>query len=248
MVYIAIFPAYSSMDMSIVIPTYREETRIKACLESVLGFCKKNFEKFEVLVVNDLSGDRTPEIVKGFEKEDVKLINNEKRMGKGFAVRTGILQAKYPFVLFMDADLATSVEELGKFLQYTKEYDVVIASRNLPDSDIVVKQPLHRQFAGKSFPLIVRFLLLPGIRDTQCGFKLFKTELAKDIVRKQTVFGFAFDTELLFIAKKLGMKIKEVPVRWVDKGESKLSVIIDVPKMFLDLLKIRLNSLEGKYK
>ncbi|MBI4015699.1 MAG: glycosyltransferase family 2 protein [Candidatus Aenigmarchaeota archaeon] len=234
------------MDMSIVIPTYREETRIRACLESVLAFCKKNFEKFEVIVVNDYSGDHTPEIVKEFGK-GVRIINNEKRMGKGFAVHTGILEAKYQFVLFMDADLATSIEELGKFLQYTKEYDVVIASRNLPESDIVVKQPLHRQFAGKSFPLIVRLLLLPGIRDTQCGFKLFKTELAKDIVRKQSIFGFAFDTELLFIAKKKEMKIKEVPVRWVDKGESKLSVIRDVPKMFLDILKIRLNSLAGKY-
>ncbi len=249
MVYIAIFTAYSLMEISIVIPTYKEGNRIGACLESVIAFCKKSFERFEVIVVNDFAlGDKTPEIVAGFSKDNTKLINNEKRMGKGYAVHLGILQVKYPLVLFMDADLATPMEELEKLLEKIKEgYDVVIASRNLPGSDIVVKQPFYRQFAGKSFPLLVRLLLLPGLRDTQCGFKLFKTEAAKRIVEKQTVFGFAFDAELLFIAKKLGFKITEVPVRWIDKGESKLSLFSDSGKMFLDVLRVRLNSFAGKY-
>ncbi len=229
------------MEISIVIPAYKEGNRIGACLESVIGYCRKNFSGFEIIVVNDFAlGDKAPEIVAGFSKDNVRLLNNEKRMGKGYAVRAGILQVKYPLVLFMDADLATPIEELEGLIKKIEEgYEVAIASRSLPESDIAVKQPFYRQFAGKSFPLLVRLLLLPGLRDTQCGFKLFKTAAAKQIVEKQTVFGFAFDAELLFIAKKLSYKIAEVPVKWIDKGESKLSVIRDVPKMFIDLLKVR---------
>lgn len=231
--------------ISIVIPAYNEEKRIERSLVEIIDYCKKNFESYEIIVVDDCSTDKTNEIV---SKYDVKILKNGVNKGKGYSVKRGILEAKYSLVLFTDSDLATPIFELNKFINYIKDYDIVIASRNLKESNIKVKQPFYRQFMGKTFPLLVNLIILKEFKDTQCGFKLFRTDIAKKIVKLQIFEGFSFDVEILFIAKKLGCKIKEVPVVWIDKEGSTLSPIKDAFKMLIDLFKIRYNDFLGKYE
>jgi len=233
--------------ISIVIPAYNEEKRIGKSIKQIVKYLDKKKYSYEVIVVDDGSIDKTIDVVKKAGNKYVKIIKNKKNMGKGFSVKTGILNAKYPLVLFSDSDLATPIEELDKFMEYIKSYDIVIASRNLKESNIKVKQPVYRQLMGKTFPLLVNLIALGGFRDTQCGFKLFKTDAAKKIVSLQTFNRFSFDVEILFIAKKLGYKIKEAPVVWIDKEGSKVNPIKDSIKMLIDLFKIRLNNLLGKY-
>ena len=233
--------------ISIVIPAYNEEKRIGRSIKQIVKYLDKKKYSYEIIVVDDGSIDKTIDVVKKAGNKYVKIIKNKKNMGKGFSVKTGILNAKYPLVLFSDSDLATPIEELDKFMEYIKSYDIVIASRNLKESNIKVKQPVYRQLMGKTFPLLVNLIALGGFRDTQCGFKLFKTDAAKKIVSLQTFNRFSFDVEILFIAKKLGYKIKEAPVVWIDKEGSKVNPIKDSIKMLIDLFKIRLNNLLGKY-
>lgn len=236
------------MEISVVIPAYNEEKRIEPTLKKVINYLENNFDKYEIIVVDDCSTDNTNKIVSKYKKNNIKILRNKKNKGKGYSVKRGIQNAKYPLVLFSDSDLATPIEELGEFMNHIKEYDIIIASRNMKESYIKVKQPLYRQFMGKTFPLLVNLIALRGFKDTQCGFKLFKTDIAKKIVSLQTLKGFSFDVEILFIAKKLGYKIKEVPVVWIDKEDSKVSPIKDSIKMLVDLFKIRYNNLLGKYE
>lgn len=234
--------------ISIVIPAYNEEKRIGKSIKQIVKYLDKKKYSYEVIVVDDGAIDNTIDVVKKAGNKYVRIIKNKKNMGKGYSVKTGILNAKYPLVLFSDSDLATPIEELDKFMEYIKNYDIVIASRNLKESDIKVKQPFCRQLMGKTFPLLVNLIALGGFRDTQCGFKLFKTNAAKKIVSLQTFNRFSFDVEILFIAKKLGYKIKEAPVVWIDKEGSKVNPIKDSLEMLTDLFKIRLNNLLGKYE
>ena len=235
------------MEISIVIPAYNEERRIESTLKKVIKYCKKNFSNYEILVVNDCSKDRTKQVVEKYKTQKVKLLHNGVNRGKGYSVRKGILAAKYPFVLFTDSDMSTPMTDLKSFLPYIKRYDIVIASRNMKGSKIKVSQPFYRKLMGKAFPFFVNLLVLRGFKDTQCGFKLFKTDVAKKIVALQTFERFSFDVEILFIAKKLGYKIKELPVTWVDKAGSKVSPIKDAASMMMDLFRIRLNQIQGRY-
>ena len=200
-------------------------------------------------MVDDCSKDKTNEIVTKYRDSNLKVFRNIINKGKGYSTKRGILEAKYSLVLFTDSDLATPIKELKKFVDYINHgHDIIIASRNLKESDIRVEQPFYRQLMGKTFPLLVNLIALRGFKDTQCGFKLFKTDIAKKIVRLQTFERFSFDVELLFIAKKLGYKIKEAPVVWIDKEGSKVSPIKDSTKMLIDLFKIQYNNFLGKYK
>jgi glycosyltransferase involved in cell wall biosynthesis len=235
-------------EISIVIPAYNEEKRIEKSLQEIIKYCKNNFQKYEVIVVDDGSKDKTREIVRRYS-EKVKLVENGVNRGKGYSVRQGILQAQHGLILFSDSDLATPIKEVAKMIEEIDQgHDVVIASRNMKESDIQIKQPLYRQLLGKSFPLLVNMITLPGFKDTQCGFKLFKKEAGQKIVRLQTLERFSFDVEILFIAKKLGYKIKEVPVTWIDQPGSKVSVGRDSFKMLKDLVLIRNNFRKGRYK
>ncbi|MBL7147206.1 MAG: glycosyltransferase family 2 protein [Nanoarchaeota archaeon] len=235
--------------MSIVIPAYNEEKRIESSLIKIIDYCKSNFEDYEIIVVDDCSKDKTNEIVTKYRDSNLKVFRNIINKGKGYSTKRGILEAKYSLVLFTDSDLATPIKELKKFVDYINHgHDIIIASRNLKESDIRVEQPFYRQLMGKTFPLLVNLIALRGFKDTQCGFKLFKTDIAKKIVRLQTFERFSFDVELLFIAKKLGYKIKEAPVVWIDKEGSKVSPIKDSTKMLIDLFKIQYNNFLGKYK
>lgn len=226
------------MNLSIVIPAYNEEKRIERTLQKIEKYASKNFKNYEIIVVDDCSQDNTSEI--SLKYENVKILKNSKNMGKGYSVRRGILCAKYELVLFTDADLATPIEEIEKLLFKIKQgHDIAIASRNLKNSIIVVQQAKYRQLMGKTFPLLVRCFILPDFKDTQCGFKLFKTNIAKEIFAKQKSNGFAFDVEVLYLAKKLRCKIAEVPVVWIDQKGSKLNPLKDALKMLIELVKIK---------
>lgn len=236
------------MNLSIVIPVFNEEKRIKKSLFEIISYLKnsKIIKNFEIIIVDDNSSDNTFNIVSNFDKKIV-VLKNKKNYGKGYSIKKGILNAKYDYILFTDADLATPINEIEKMLIEIKHFDVVIASRNLKNSKIVVKQPFYRQILGNIFPFIVRFILISNIKDTQCGFKLFKGNVAKKIFKLQTRYRFSFDVEILFIAKKKGFKIKEIPVRWIDKKGSKVNLLKDSTKMFIDLFKIKYNNYKKKY-
>ena len=225
------------MKISIVIPTYNEEKTIEKTIKEVMKYCNKNFDDYEIIVVDD-SKDSSDKILSKYKK--VVFLRNKKRMGKGYSIKRGILKATFPTVVFMDSDLSTPLKEIKKLLKFSENFDVVIGSRRMKDSNVEIKQTIKRRFAGFCFSLLVKILVVRGFKDTQCGFKLFKTDVAKKIVKLQKINGFTFDVELLFIAKKLGYKIKEVPVIWYNNNDSKVNFIDDSIKMFIDLIKIRL--------
>ncbi len=236
------------MEITVVIPTYNEVRNIKKGLTEIIKYCKENFDKYEIIVVDD-SDDDTARIARSYSDKNIKVIKNKIRRGKGYSVKQGVLASQYSLVLFCDIDLATPIRELGKMLEYIAEgYDIVIGSRNLENSIIRERQPFHRRFMGKSFASLVKFIAVSGFEDTQCGFKLFKADAAKEIFPLQTISRFSFDVELLFIAKKLGYKIKEVPVTWNNDPDSRVNVIKDTTRMLADLFRIRSNDLLGKYR
>jgi dolichyl-phosphate beta-glucosyltransferase len=239
------------MEISIIIPAYNEEKRIEPTIKRILEYIKPKFKKFEIIVVDDGSKDKTIEIISKYQKKnkEIKILKNQKNKGKGYSVKKGILEAKYNLILFSDSDLATPIEELEKLEQKINlGYDIAIASRNLKTSDIIVKQPFYRQFLGRLFPYFVQIIAVSGIKDTQCGFKIYKKSVAKEIAKRQTLERFSFDVEQLFIAKKMKFKIAEVGVKWVDKEGSKVNTIKDGLRMLRDLFIIRLNYCKGVYK
>ncbi len=235
------------MQLSIIIPAYNEEKRIQGTLEKILHYCTQHKYSYEILVVNDSSTDKTMEVVQSIHNKRIRIIENTQNRGKGYSVKQGFLQAYGDWILFTDADLSTPIEEVETCFRYTDRYSVVIGSRNLSMSQIVIKQPFVRSSLGKFFPFFVRFLLLPGIRDSQCGFKLFRKDVAKKIAEKQIIDGFCFDAEQLFLAKKMGYKIKEVPISWANDERSKVRIVADSLAMFLDLFRIRWKAFLGRY-
>ena len=237
--------------LSVVIPAYKEEDRIVATLERTLEYLRGRGEPFEIIVVDDGSPDRTSERVSEVVREapELELEVLPQNRGKGAAVRTGVLRSRGERVLFMDADLATPIEELDKLEPFLAQgYDVVIGSRGLRESDIRQRQPFPRELMGRTFNVIVRTLLLGGFRDTQCGFKLFTRDAARELFSAQTLDGFAFDVEILLMAKDRGYRIREVPVVWYHAPNSKVSPITDASRMFADLVRMRAKRIAGRMR
>jgi len=235
-------------ELSVVIPAYNEEARIVMTLSRSLDYLQRRHPSADVIVVDDGSEDETADIVQGLaEKEaSLRLIRLPENKGKGAAVREGMLAAQGERLLFMDADLATPIEELDKLLFYMDQgFDVVIGSRGLSESDIRQRQPLPRELMGRTFNVIVRSLLLGGFRDTQCGFKLFTRAAAQDLFNAQTLDGFAFDVEVLLLAKDRDLRIREVPVVWYHAPNSKVSPVTDASRMLADLLMLRARRFRG---
>ncbi|MBI4707933.1 MAG: glycosyltransferase family 2 protein [Candidatus Omnitrophica bacterium] len=229
--------------MSIIIPAYNEEKRLAVTLDKIRGYLEnKNFD-FEVIVVDDGSKDRTVAVsVKSllFKEGNLKVLRNAENRGKGFSVRQGILNSKGEFVLFSDADLSTPIQELDKLYEYIKSgFDFVIGSRSLGDSDVQVRQPWVRERMGKVFNYFVKLLLVSGFSDTQCGFKLLRREVAYKIASLSKIDGFCFDVEMLYLARKLNYKVKEVGVIWLNSVQSKVRVLGSSFDMFKDLLRIK---------
>ena len=236
--------------LSLIIPAYNEEKRILPTLEKVYSYLSKQDYSFEIIIVDDGSTDETVKIVKNFikNKRMVNVLTNGENRGKGFTVKNGILSAKGNYIFFTDADLSTPIEELEKCIPHlTDNFDIVIGSRSLPESNIEIRQPFYREKMGKIFNLLVKMFLLKGVIDTQCGFKGFKKDAVKNIFNRSVIDGFSFDVETIFLAQKYKFKIKEIPVRWRNSELSKVSPIKHSLQMFFDLMHIRFNNLKGNY-
>jgi dolichyl-phosphate beta-glucosyltransferase len=247
--------------LSIVIPSYNEERRLPGTLSKVIAYLQTKGRSAEILVVDDGSSDDTADITEQVSATNpvVHLIRNEHR-GKAFAVRTGMLAAAGQFVLFSDADGATPIEEADKLLPRLDEgYDVAIASREGKEARRL-DEPWHRHLMGRVFNLIVQLLALPGIHDTQCGFKAFRRDAARDLFGNMQLYGdgatgpvkgamlTGFDVEILFLARKWGYRIVEVPVHWSYGAESKVHPIKDSWRNLRDVLRVRWNELRGRYR
>jgi dolichyl-phosphate beta-glucosyltransferase len=238
------------MKLSVIIPAYNEAQRISPTLERVSGYLGAGTHDVELLVVDDGSADETPALVREWSARQpmIRLLRNGVNMGKGASVRNGILASVGEQVLISDADLSTPIEEIEKLRAALHEgYDVAIGSRGLRGADIALRQPWYREYMGKTFNLLVKLLLFRGIEDTQCGFKLLRREAARNIFSRCRVRGFGFDVEALFLARKMGYRIKEVPIRWENSPASKVRIPRDPAFMFLELVMIRLNWLFGLY-
>jgi len=227
-------------EISVVIPCYNEEDKISSTIKTIDDFLTKNKISGEIIVVDDGSNDRTSEIARNTPTANLlKVITYRPNRGKGFAVKKGMLASTGNFILFTDADLSTPIEEFNKLFPFVKQgYDVVISSRALPSSRLFPPQPFYRRFIGYICRMIVRALLLPEIKDTQCGFKLFTRKAVDEILPFMETKGFAFDIEMLAIAKKKNLKIKEVGVFWRNNPFSKVNVFRDTIKTFLEVIKI----------
>jgi dolichyl-phosphate beta-glucosyltransferase len=202
----------------------------------------------EVIVVNNNSSDATPQIAEEFEQQYSYLrLLHEHRQGKGAAVKTGMMAGTGDYLFICDADLSMPIEEVNKFLPpILNSYDVAIASREAPGARRV-DEPEYRHLMGRVFNFIVRVLAIPKIQDTQCGFKAFKREAAREVFPQQTIDGWGFDVEVLFIALKHHYRLVEVPITWYYKPQSRISPIRDSFNMVLEVLKVRWNGLRGLY-
>jgi glycosyltransferase involved in cell wall biosynthesis len=244
-------PHASCTLLSIVIPVYNETSRIAPTLDLVLRFVQSRSEICEVLIVDDGSTDETAHMVERVCRETpvVRLLRNPGNCGKGYAVRNGMLDARGEYLLFTDADLSSPITEADRLLEPLKDsYDVAFGSRALKPEWVSPRQPWLRQTAGKTFNLFVRSLTALSFGDTQCGFKAFRRDAARAIFSRQTIPGFGFDVEILYLARKLGYRTLEVPVHWANDTRTKVRPFRDGWRMFGDLLQIRWNDWNGKYR
>jgi len=235
--------------LSVIIPARNEEKRIGQTLEIVASYLNKQGYLYEVIICEDGSTDNTLKIVESKRKlfKSLIIISNKTAQGKGAGVKKGMLKARGKYRMFMDADNATPFEQVEKLLKTVKEgYDIVIASRYISGARLVPPRGILRTFISRGGNIIInKFLKLP-YKDTRCGFKLFTAEAAEKIFPKVLLPGFGFDDEVLVLAQKFGLKVKEVPVEWHEKKESKVS-FKDILKSFLEMWEIKKNWKEGKY-
>ncbi len=241
----------AELQYSIIIPAYNEQARIGATLEGVLACIASRNWQAEVLVVNDGSSDDTAQIVRQAAQQHpvIRLIENCKNRGKGFSVRNGMLQARAPIVMFTDADLSSPMEEAELlFAALNEDADVAIGSRWLKRSRQTIRQPLYRRFFGRCFNWCTRLVMGLPYADTQCGFKAFRLEAAREIFTRQRIERWGFDPELLFIARGLGLRVQEVPVTWGHDERSRISYLRDGMQMMLEILRVRWNALTGQYQ
>ncbi len=239
------------LDLSIVIPAFNEERRLPKTLDSVVAFLQSRPLRAEIIVVDDGSTDATSQLVASYQSKyaGLRLVSNGRNRGKGFSVRHGMLEARGEYALFTDADLSTPIEEADKLLAALKEqgYDAAIGSRAVDRSLIQIHQSAVRERAGILFNYMVRWIMGIEFSDTQCGFKAFRMDRARIIFEQQRIERFGFDPEILFLAKRHGLRVAEVPVRWSHDAATKVNVAADGMRMLLDLLVIREYALRGLY-
>ncbi len=228
--------------ISIVIPAKDEEKRLPSFLKTVIEFCHRSTHSYEIIIVDDGSKDATAPLALAFQKDfsSLRVISLDRNHGKGFAVKQGFLASHGDIVLFLDADGSTSPTEIERHLYLLdQENDVVIGSRVLRDVQSQVKTRFYRKIMGNVFNYCVSSLLIKGIKDTQCGFKMFKSAAAKNIFQRVYLEGFGFDLEVLFLAQKFHYRIKEVPVNWSHVQGSKVNIWKDSLRMFFNILEIK---------
>ena len=235
-----------AVDLSMVIPAYNEALRLPPTLARLRDYLDAGPDSYEVLVVDDGSDDDTVGVARGVASEwpQLEVLTLPHNQGKGAAVREGMLHARGALRAFSDADLSTPIEELPRLRsRLGGACHVAIASRDAPGSDIQVHQPRWREFMGRTYNRILRLLVLPGIRDTQCGFKLFTSEAAEACFAPLDTFRFGFDAEVLVRAHRRGWEIAEVPVQWRHVEESRVGGIGDALRMLYDLVLLRFRKL-----
>jgi dolichyl-phosphate beta-glucosyltransferase len=234
--------------LSIIIPAHNEENRLTKTLEEVSAFVEAQAYPSEVLIVENGSQDRTYELALEIASRHpaIRVLKDEGR-GKGLAVRRGMLAACGEYRFMFDADSSMPAAEINRFLPPTLTgCDIAIASREAPGA-VRYNEPAYRHLGGRAVNLMIRLLALPGLQDTQCGFKCFRRPVAEDLFRVQTLMGWSFDIELLYVARRRGYSIKEIPIPWYFSSESKVNAVQDALRMGLDILKIRLNDRRGVY-
>jgi glycosyltransferase involved in cell wall biosynthesis len=245
--------------LSVVIPAYNEESRLPDTLTRVTAYFEERGEPVEIMIVDDGSADRTAQVVDGFaqQHDTVRLVRNPHR-GKGYTVRTGVLQARGDRVLVCDADLATPIEEEQKLSRWLNDgYAVAIASREGLGARRI-GEPFYRHLMGRVFNLITRLVAVGGFQDTQCGFKMFRADAARDIFGRVRLYGddaaqvqgaavTAYDVEVIFLAVKRGYRVKEVPTEWRYGTQTKVNPLTDSMRNLSDVLRVRLNDWRGRY-
>ncbi len=227
--------------ISIVIPAFNEEKRIEKTIRAIADYMAHNGSHHEIIVSDDGSTDATTDIVTRLKRDTLplRLISSDRNRGKGSAVRQGVAASQGDLVLVTDADLATPIEEFENLAERIRQgADIAIGSRGLRDSRLVIRQPRYRELPGRLFNVLAQLTVLSRIGDTQCGFKLFRGGVARELFARSAIDGFAFDLEVLGLAARAGHRIAEVPVRWSHMPHSKLRLGRDGMLMFLDLMKI----------
>jgi len=238
------------VDVSVVIPAYNEEKRLAESLPRVMSFFGGKDFSAEIVVVDDGSRDRTADLAGELLAGSAvpgRVISHSPNRGKGYAVRRGFKEAKGRILLFSDADLSTPIEEFDRLRDALDEgADVAIGSRALAESRVEVHQPWYRERMGKTFNLLVRALAVKGIQDTQCGFKAFRGDAVRPMLPYLIIDGFAFDVEMLFLARKRGLEIREIPVKWRNDPNTRVNAFSDSSRMLLELLRIRWRHFRGR--
>lgn len=234
--------------LSIIVPAYNEEDRLPDTLEQAFLFVQEQDYQAEVLVVDNGSQDDTHQIAEEFcARHSAFHTLQETTRGKGWAVRRGMLEASGEFRFMCDADLSMPINEINRFLPPALEaFDVAIASREAPGA-VRYNEPAYRHWGGRAVNLMIRLLALPGLHDTQCGFKCFRAEAAESLFGCQTLYGWSFDVEILYLARLVGYRILEIPVPWYFDPESKVRAVPDALRMGRDLLSVRRNHRHGVY-
>lgn len=240
-----------SAKLSVVIPCYNEQERFEKGIQHFLHYLKNQKYNWEIIVVNDGSKDNTLRLIKkkAAANPSIKIVSYSHNRGKGFAVVKGVKKAKGEIILFSDLDHAVPIKTIEIFFKYFEnEIPVVIGSRRVQGSKLIKRQHPIREFLGKGFTLMVKLLIDFKIKDATCGFKAFNNKIAKKIFKKITVYGWAFDAELLYLCKIYKIDYVQAPVTWTDIKGSKVSITRDVFRSFFGLIKIRFNDFSKKYK
>jgi glycosyltransferase involved in cell wall biosynthesis len=235
--------------LSIIFPAHNEETRLPEALEKTRAFVESQSYTCEVLVVENGSRDRTLELARSYaEKLPFVRVLHEQARGKGLAVKSGMLAAQGQYRIFCDVDLSMPIEEVAKFIPpVLPDMDVAIGSREAPGA-VRYHEPVYRHLIGRVFNTIVRWMALPGLQDTQCGFKCFRGSVADEVFRRQTLAGMSFDAEVLYIARRMGYRIVEIPIPWYFNADSRVNIFQDSFRMAVDLLSIQRNNRQGLYR
>lgn len=240
----------ADIGFSIVIPAWNEESRIEPTLREIVEYCRGRGETWELIVVDDGSMDGTVSRVSALAISipELRLLRLPVNLGKGFAVRTGVLNARGSRILFADADGSTPIREIERLeSELAGGADVAIGSRVGARDDVRVRARFHRRLIGRCFHLLVQLLAVRGFRDTQCGFKLFRAAPAHDLFARMRMNGFSFDVELLLMAVRRGYAVREVPVNWTHRPGSRINLLVDSMRMAVDLFIIRGRLLSGRY-
>jgi dolichyl-phosphate beta-glucosyltransferase len=231
--------------LSVIIPVFNEEKRIHK-LKDIISYLKKQKYSSEIVVINDGSTDKTGAILKKYKRK-INLISYFPNRGKGAAIKTGMLESLGKYRLFLDVDLSTPISEFEKFFPHLNKYDIIIGSRKIKDSNLITRQSLLREYLGKIFTSLSIFILNLNTSDLTCGFKSFSGKTAEEIFQNQTIPGWGFDPEILYIAQTKKKTILEIPVTWKNDPRTKVKFPRDIIFSLWELIKIRINAFEGRY-